>query len=282
MTKLFMYPHGLINRNNRQIRHQPSPCFVGPIANSKEYNLAKLLGRHLEAFSNKKTLTSDGSIEVNLTRDGTRTVFTGRRLWQTSLFPSRKTGTSIACEGPNELLFAQESEIDPGIAEYATQAVMFNVRVEGKWVRYHCDFCRLRADGAIEIVEVKPNSSHFEQPDYKAKIEAVVELCRLLGWRFRPVFGIGLQQQTFHNFHTSWIHRYRFYKFNQLTIRRISEIVGADLGTMNVGQIVDACANLVEARATISALICQGEIYLDLTKPIYRDTAVTIQMGGML
>jgi hypothetical protein len=282
MTTLFPYPQGLMNRNNRHIRHLLPPSVVGPLPNSKEHKLFVILESHLERFSKTRTLTSKGSITINLSRDGTRKVFTGRRVLSTSIFPSRKTGTSIVCEGPNELLFAQESEIDAGITDYATQAVKFKIAVDGKLLEYYCDYCRRRADDRIEIVEVKPNSSHFEEPGYKAKMEAVAELCRLLGWQFRRVFGTDLQQKTFHNFHTSWIYGYRFYKFNELSLQAISKIAKPNSGALTVGQLIDACANLVEARATISALICLGEIHLDLTKPVYCDTVVTVIKGGQL
>jgi hypothetical protein len=271
-----------MNRNNRHIRHLLPSSIVGPIQHSKKRKLSEVLESHLERFSNTRTLTSKGSIVINLCRDGTRKVFTGRRFWSTSLFPSRKTGTSISCEGPNELLLAQESEIDAGIADYATQTVLFNVQVNGKWLRYHCDFCRVRADGEVEIVEVKPNSSYLEQPEYKAKIDAVAELCRLIGWQFKPVFGTELQKPTFHNFHSNWIHRYRFYRLNQLPLQAISKMAEVQLEGLTVGHVIDACANTVEARATISALICRGEIHIDLTKPMYRETAVSVTKGGQL
>jgi hypothetical protein len=271
-----------MNRNNRHIRHLLPPSVVGPLPNSKKHKLSEILENHLERFSTTRTLTSKGSIKINLSRDGTRKVFTGQRFWSTSLFPSRKTGSSIASEGPNELLFTQESEVDVGIADFASQAVSFKVWANGKWLTYHCDYCRLRTDRKVEIVEVKPDLSHFEEPKYKAKMEAVTELCCLLGWEFKSVFGSDLQQKTFHNYHVSWIHRYRFYKFSQLAIQAISKTPDADLGPLTVGHITDACANTAEARAMISALICRGEIHIDLTKPIYRETEVTIITGGQL
>jgi hypothetical protein len=280
MPTIFEYPRSLLNRENRATAHLTPPFWLGPMPSRKIANLEALLSGHLDKFSNSRQLSSDCKIHIDLSRDGTRQVFTGRRYWQTAIFPSRKCGKPVVCEGPNELLFTPQCEVDAGIIEYASQPVLFDVRVGSSWRKYHCDFCRLRADGKIEIIEVKPNAGHLEKPDYRYKIDAVRNACALLGWIFTPVFGEDLQKRTYHNFHVNWVHRYRFYQIgdaDQIAINRLNSRGGHDV---SIGDLVEACSGLVQARATLSALVCWGRAHLDLSQPISIDTPITLIDGG--
>ncbi|MFY7926054.1 MAG: TnsA endonuclease N-terminal domain-containing protein [Aquidulcibacter sp.] len=237
------------------------------------------LAQKLDDFAQAAAVNRNCKITVNLDRDGTRQVFTGRRYWQTSIFPSRKCGKSIVCEGQNELLFAAQCEVDIGVIEYASQAILFETRVGSKWTKYHSDFCRLRADGAIEIIEVKPDASHLDRPDYREKLEAAGEICAELGWMFTPVFGVDLQKRTFHNFHVNWAHRYRFYlipDWLSLAVERLADACG---GHSTVQDLKAICSGLEQARALLCALICRGNVHLDLSQPISLNAPIAL-IGG--
>jgi hypothetical protein len=279
MTALFPYARGLISRDNRNTRHTVPPFHVGHIASFERRSLSEVLARHMDRFSPRKTLTSSIRIEIALSRDGTRKVFTGRRFLSTSIYPSVKTGTPIVCEGPNELLCAQQCEVDPGVLAYASQAVLFHVRVANGWKRYHADFCRLLQSGRIEILEVKPNPSHLLDEEYREKIEGVRKACSLLGWQFSAVFGTDLQAKTFYNFHVGWIQRSRAYRVDERLLRNLETSASAEGNVFSICQLVDLVSNLVEARAIFSALICQGRISVDLSRPITADTHFSLIQG---
>jgi hypothetical protein len=279
MTALFPYARGLISRDNRKIRHTVPPFHVGHIPSSERRSLSEVLARHMDRFSTRQTLTSNIRIEIALSRDGTRKVFTGRRHISTSIYPSAKNGTPIVCEGPNELLCAQQFEVDPGVLAYASQAVLFHVRIANGWKRYHADFCRLLRSGRIEILEVKPNPSHLLDEKYREKIEAVRKACYLLGWHFSPVFGSDLQAKTFHNFHVGWIQRSRAYRIDEQLLRNLETSASVEDNVFTICQLVDLVSNLVEARALFSALICQGRVSVDLSRPITADTHFSFVRG---
>lgn len=274
MSQIFQYPRGFQSPTPDRWRFLTPPSYTGLIKRSNPVSLATALEACLSRFSSERDLGAAGRVRVDLSRDGTRQVVTGRRIWSTSIFPSRKCGAPIVCEGGNELLLATHCEIDPGVIGFATQALCFEVAVEGRWQKYHADFVRLLADGTIEVVEVKPNAQHLLKPGYQAKLEAVKEICRRLGWNFRLAFGEDLRRRTFFNFHAEQMYRHRFYRIvpkveDAILTRVWSQKVGLALGDLR--QFFDHHAEWV---AAIGQLICRAELYVDLSVPLVHDTQV--------
>jgi len=271
----FPYHRGLIRHSHDARRYETPPSYVGLRSGVHVAPLSRRL-EQTGQFGAARQLTTNGSVRIDLSRDGTRPVIVGRRIWHSSLVPSLKNGAAIPCESSNELLFAFQCEVDPGVISYAAQAAEFTFRLNDSVVVYHADFLRNLPDGTIEVIEVKPNRNYLENPAYAAKLEAVADLCRRAGWKFRVIFGEDLRRPSFFNFHVAQICSHRFYRIQSSVQDAILNRMSSASEPVAYDEISSLCANHVEARAVVSALICRSILYVDLSKRIVASSPVAL------
>lgn len=273
---IFFYPRGLQGPYAARRRFDVPSFYNGPVDCSSILPLAAALERRMKLLPMPEQVRARSRVWIDLSRDGTRQVVTGRRIWPTSIYPSRKCGAAIVCEGANELLFALYCEADPGVLSYATQAVHFEVQVNGRAQHYHADFVRNLANGTVEIVEIKPNASYLEKPRYRDKLEAVEELCRAIGWQFRVYFGQDLRRRTFSNFHISQIQADRFLRIRPAVEHAVVECLHTAREGVEIGDLVSLCGDDVLARATLNALACRSILHFDIANQVRSDTVVRL------
>lgn len=86
---------------------------------------------------------------------------------QTTVFPSRKNGTSIICESRLEADACLAWEQDPSVLRYYAQPKNLLVVVQEKRSSYTPDFAVIYDTGEMRFVEVKPDTV-FDKPKYMA------------------------------------------------------------------------------------------------------------------
>lgn len=275
MSPFFYYPRGLTNFSSATSRFDSPPSAVGTVPRSRLVPLAASLGMGASHSACENLITRTGSISINLGRDGVRQVITGRRIWPTSIYPSFKNGRSVVCEHANELLFAAQCEIDAGVVAYASQPALFIGLVDGIKFEYSVDFVRNLANGIVEFVEVKANRDYLLKPGYQQKLDAVSEICRSVGWKFRVVFGEDLRRRNFFNFHAWQIGRFRFYRVPpSVEFAVVDRLSGSS--DVALGDLMSLAGSEAVGRAAICALVCRSTINLNLSRRISADTPVTL------
>lgn len=152
---------------------------------------------------------------IVVTPDGRpiRTIITGRRRVVTGVYNSRKARRGLVHESMNERAFFMHSEVDTAVVDYMCQPFRCEFVLDGVARTYIADCVRQRADGSLEVVEIKHDNRALRDPDYAQKLDAVGQVCRLLGWSFRVVYGEPLRARTRRNLNVEAIQLSRFVKY---------------------------------------------------------------------
>lgn len=128
-----------------------------------------------------------------------RRVATGRRHFATGSYLSVKNGYGVAWESKMELLAFHHAEVATNVVNYYPQPHTWVVQTEGDQFRYTPDLALHRADGRIEVLEVKREYDELEDPRYTAKLRFAAQLCRQAGWSFRLVTRRELEAAPLHD-----------------------------------------------------------------------------------
>ena len=94
---------------------------------------------------------------------------------QTTVFPSRKNGTSIICESRLEADACLAWEQDPSVLRYYAQPAHLFVVVKEKGTSYTPDFAVIYDTGKTRFVEVKPDTV-WDKPKYLALFKETKKL----------------------------------------------------------------------------------------------------------
>ncbi|RXZ36082.1 hypothetical protein D9O50_05860 [Oxalobacteraceae bacterium CAVE-383] len=82
-------------------------------------------------------------------------------------FPSKKIGRMIHWESQLERDTVLLLEFSPGVIRYREQPFKIHIVLDGKTSRYTPDFEVIRANGEIEIIEVKPSQIYADKHEMK-------------------------------------------------------------------------------------------------------------------
>jgi hypothetical protein len=113
---------------------------------------------------------------------------------QTTVFPSRKNGSSIICESRLEADACLAWEQDQTVVRYYAQPTRLHVVVKEKRRSYTPDFAVIYDIGKTRFVEVKPDTV-LENQDYLALAESTELLLESQGHQFQLLTSKDIRRQ---------------------------------------------------------------------------------------
>jgi hypothetical protein len=178
---------------------------------------------------------------VVMTPDGRsiRTIITGRRRVATGVYNSRKARRGLVHESMNERAFFIHSEVDTTVLDYMCQPFRFEFVLGGAARIYIADCVRQRADGSLEVIEVKHDHRALRDPDYAQKLEAVRQICQILGWGFRVVHGAPLRERTTRNLNVEAVQLSRFVQYGAREVFAAAELCERAGGMIALGRLAE-------------------------------------------
>jgi hypothetical protein len=116
-----------------------------------------------------------------------RLITSGRRHRPVGAYFSVKSGRMLPWESRNELHALYHAEVDGRVVESRTQPHTIRITAGGLKLLYTPDRMDRRADGSIEIVEVKNKIDLEKDAYYLQKLEMAAAIYRCLGWSIRII-----------------------------------------------------------------------------------------------
>lgn len=220
----------------------------------------------------------NSSRRIVITPDGRpiRSAITGRRVIVTGSYASRKTRCTHPHESMNERAFLQESEVDVDVVDYRAQPFRFEFSLGGERRIYIADICRVLASGDVEVVEVKSDHRHLRDLDYAAKLDAVAEMCRAVGWSFRTVTKSRLFNPPARRANIELIQSNKYVPFNSRDVYAAIEVITEGGGEAAFGRICDAIGGPQIGAARAMAMMVGRVLRIDLRSPIAGPSRVTL------
>lgn len=209
---------------------------------------------------------------------GALRTFNGGLAHENGWLASKKAGRLLHYEGIAQRDFLVRAEVEPGVANMASEAVRFEfVGPNGKEI-YTADVELMAPDGTITIVEIKRDRRDLSDPAYRDKLARVKQICDEQGMRFRVIFKDQIWLSIVHRRNVTLFanraftsirpeHRHRFGKHRSKT---------GSLTTF--GALADAIepGNRRYGEAIVQALTVGRKVEIDLTRPLFDATQVTM------
>jgi hypothetical protein len=213
-----------------------------------------------------------------LTPDGRpiRTIITGRRREVTGVYNSRKAKGGLVHESMNERAFFIHSEVDTTVVDYKSQPFRFEFVLDGAQRIYIADCVRQCADGGLEVVEVKHDHRALQDPEYSQKLEAVRQICKVLGWRFRVVHGAPLRERTTWNLNVEAVQLSRFAKYSAREVFAAAELCERTNGSIALGRLADELGERRLGLAQACAMMVGRFLEIDLNARRLADASVRL------
>lgn len=262
---------------NRPAKVQ-SHAILGDLRSPLPSLLDTVLERIKKPGDDTGKLSTLPSATIVMTPDFTaiRSIVTGRRVMVTGFYNSRKAGRALPYEGMNELALLKCSEVDPRVVDYRSQPFRFEFVIRGLKRVYIADCVRLLADGTVEVIEVKGDARQLAVHGYAEKLQAVLEVCEGLGWRFRTI----TQKQLFKPAHVfanvNEIQSRRMVRFSQVEAYRAVEALEQVGGEATLGYLVEMLGNTPRDLAITKAMMVQRLIAIDISVPLSASSQVSL------
>ena len=141
---------------------------------------------------------------------------------------SRKTGLQQLAEGRAHRDLIMLNEVDPDVLDYQAHPFKMEFQQLGKPEVYYPDHIRSLSDGTIELIEVKRSEKDLADTDYCAKLGAVAEIARRVGWVFRVLYHNEITGCEDRLDNVQAIYTHRFMRLSRSEQLAISEFVARD------------------------------------------------------
>lgn len=101
---------------------------------------------------------------------------------------SRKTARLQITEGPGLEFEVLRRETDPVCVDYQAHPYRIDLVSVGRLLTWYPDLVHVERGGVPTLVEVKTDARGLADPNYEAKLGAMAELARRVGWRFQVLY----------------------------------------------------------------------------------------------
>lgn len=199
-----------------------------------------------------------------------------------SMYPSVKTGRSIACEADHERALVEISEADPNVVTYVSQPHRLEIYLgPGRPLIYFPDLRRDLADGTVEIIETKKNYREVTKREaYERKLSFAERIYGRKGWQYR----IMTAEQELGP--STLLSNSRVISGDRSALVETDDVLALQLwgtseakptygGAMNVIQAASK-TNREQARAKLHALIVERLVHLDISVTLTETTPIRL------
>lgn len=209
---------------------------------------------------------------------GALRTFNGGLAHENGWYTSRKARRVLHWQGAAQYDFLTRAEVEFPVVRVASESVRFEFLRHGRKQIYTIDVELLGSDGTVTLIEIKRDERDLADPEYRAKLVAVREVCEEHGIRFKVVFRHQIWDSLVHRRNVTLFCSRRFVTILPEHIERLeahAKQTGTDATFGSVAQAVaPQCARTGEA--VLQALTVARRIEVDLTRPLLDTTPVTI------
>lgn len=174
-----------------------------------------------------------------------------------------------------EKLALMRCEINPAVADFRSQHIRFDLLVGGAAHTYFPHIIALFHDGTIIVVEVKKDGRWQSDPVYRAKIEAVREICSDLGWRFEIWTQKTMAPTSHDRDNIAQIQMQRFVRIDEVQTLLVARAFQRNDGRIPVSEIKRTIGGMPGAGDLVRGLMCRGCLELPLGEVIQDSTIAT-------
>lgn len=220
--------------------------------------------------NNVKLFRADGG--------GSIRTFSGRRAHENGWYVSRKARRLLHWEGKAQFDFLTRAEVEFSVTSMTSEAARFEFVRGGKQQAYTVDVELVAPDGALTFIEIKRDENDLKDPEYRAKLGYVREICEEMGIRFRIIFRHQIWESLIHRRNVNLFSARRFVSVTPDHIHRLerhAREVGADATFGSLSDALDPTRRLM-GEAVLQALTVARRVQIDLTRPILDATPITI------
>ncbi|NVD45101.1 hypothetical protein [Qipengyuania atrilutea] len=215
---------------------------------------------------------------VRATDGGALRTFNGGLAHENGWLASKKAGRLLHYEGIAQRDFLVRAEVEPGVANMASEAVRFEfIGPNGKEI-YTADVELTAPDGTITIVEIKRDRRDLSDPAYRDKLARVKQICDERGMRFRVIFEDQIWLSIVHRRNVTHFASRAFTTIRPEHRHRFEKHCSKTDGFTTFGDLADAIepGNRRYAEAIVQALTVARKVEIDLSRPLFDTTEVTL------
>lgn len=204
--------------------------------------------------------------------------FHGGLTHENGYFASKKAGQLLHFEGAAQRDFLIRAEVEPGVLSMASEAVRFEFSGPGGKEIYTADVELIAPDGTITIIEIKRDRRDLSDPAYRDKLARVKQICDEYGMRFRVIFKDQIWLSIVHRRNVTLFASRAFTSIRPEHRHRLEKHRSDSGGVSTFGELVGAIEpeNPRYGEAIVQALTVARQVKIDLTKPLFDATEITI------
>lgn len=189
-------------------------------------------------------------------------------------FPSRKMGRMVKWESHVERDYIYYPELDPDVIAYEEQPLKLVFPKGSKFKQYTPDFrLRRRSSAKLIIVEVKTDED-FAESEERERLECARPLLEAQGYEFAVVTSSKIRVEPQLS-NLKLLFRFADYPIT-LQDRLACQSCFADRQVWTLGELASTFATLQYRRELPFALLAEGLLHTDLSKPIDRSAVLVI------
>lgn len=222
-----------------------------------------------------------GPANVQIVRDkdgGALRTFYGGLTHENGWFASRKARRLLHWQGVAQRDFLLRAEVEFSVVSMMSEPVRFEFTGPNGKESYTADVELLGSDGTRTIVEVKRDKRDLADPTYSAKLARVREICEENRMRFRVVLRDEIWVSIVHRRNVTLFANRAFTTIRPEHLDRLDnhrELRGQKTSFGALANVIDP-VNRRYGEAVVQALTVARRIEIDLTRPIFDVTEITI------
>lgn len=215
---------------------------------------------------------------IRSTDGGALRTFNGGLMHENGWFASRKACRLLHWQGAAQRDFLIRAEVEFSVVRMASEAVRFEFMGPGGKEVYTADVELVDPDGTITIVEIKRDKRDLSDPVYRAKLARVKQICDERGMRFRIVFRDEIWVSILHRRNVTLFASRAFTAVRPEHHHRLDNHRAKVSKLTSFGELADAIEpnDRRYGEAIVQALTVARKIEIDLTRPLFDATEVTM------
>ena len=209
---------------------------------------------------------------------GSLRTFNGGLMHENGWFASRKANRLLHCQGVAQRDFLLRAEVEFSVVSMMSEAVRFEFSGLNGMEHYTADVELVGSDGTRTIVELKRDQRDLADPAYLTKLARVRDICEEHGMRFKVVFRDDIWVSIVHRRNVILFASRAFTTVRPEHLDRLDNYREKMGPITSFGRLADVIepADRRNSEAIVQALTVARKIEIDLTKPIFDSTEITM------
>lgn len=223
--------------------------------------------------------SEQSNVQIIRAKDGgALRTFHGGLAHENGWFNSAKARRLLHFEGAAQRDFLIRAEVEPGVLSMASEAVRFEFSGPNGTEIYTADVELIAPDGTITIIEIKRDRRDLSDPAYRDKLARVKQICGENGMRFEVIFKDQIWLSIVHRRNVTLFASRAFTSIRPEHRHRLEKHRSDSGGVSTFGELAGVIEpdNQRYGEAIVQALTVARQVKIDLTKPLFDATEITI------